>query len=401
MNADWRYVGPKTNNTNIYVETLKNMFKKGDIDLSLDLEAVYTPNTVLQVLPKYDELCILMPFDNDAIQSLLTYANPFQGIYYAMMFIIFSLCIVFNLKLKHKFPNNILVYVFFGGPVPEHRKTFIERYITVLVVVFFATFNGLFLLNLTNLLTVQEGQPRFGTFKEYVESNSPIKLMVPKSVSLELVQNYPSIAEKLNVVDDNSTSLNILLLNETKSAFFISCQNGLFVELSSSNYDFNTGQRLFYLLKQQHFVKQRESYIFELFSPFQKKFVEIWYILFESGIDIKWESYYKSLCELYSLHLDSVNFSKEVNRLSVKDLIGMWVIYAIGVTLSFLVFLVELFCGKKSRRNRVEALLFRENDKEITDLTIIIYRYTSDLRRYSFSNFQQCAKFGGPRRASI
>ena len=401
LNANFKFVGPVTENSKHYKESLEKIFQRGEIDLSLDNELNFGPFSEILFLPKFKDYCVFMPYADKSTKNALESSNPLQGGSYAMLFIIVFFCIFFNWKFVLKFPNNILCYVFFGGAIPEYRKTFIERYITILVVVFFATFNETFLLNLTSLLTLQEGRHQFKTFDEYVESDSPIKLSIYKSFVPTLTEIYPSITRKLQIADNDDSYLSKSQLNETKYAFFTTCAYGQLMEFHTTNFDKETGLKNFYLLKLP-LKNVIATYAFRRYSTLRETYGKIWYELFETGVYDKLERFYKSTYEL-RLHESPVDPLGDF-VLSQKNLLTLWVIYFAGITLSFVIFVIEVIYGRATKRRRVESIVFgRKDNSKLTDFTIIIYRYMYDLKlkRYSFSHFRQCDKFKKPRRKTI
>ena len=404
LNVKYNFAGPITNNAKLYNEILMERFLKGRIDVSLDHDFDLPSHMDRLYLPKYKDSCVFMPFEDKKMESSLQLVHPFQGVSFVMVVVILFICITLNWKIMLKFPNNILCYVFFGGPVPEYRKTFIERYITILVVVFFAIFNEMFLLNLTNLFTLQESRHQFKTFEEYVESDSLKRLKVYKSIVPKLIESYPTINGKLVLAEDDNNTDSLQWtssLNDTGYAFFTSCSFGQYAELDEQNLNEKTGLRNFYLLKIP-FSNRPTIHAFKRFSPFRQTFSKIWYQLFEMGIDIKLERHYKFAYNFY-LHASPVDPLRDLN-LSPQKLLALWIIYLTGVTLSCVVFVVELIHGKKTKNRRMEKIVFgRKDNSKITDFTVIIYRYMYDLKlkRYSFSHFRQCEKFKKPRRNSI
>jgi hypothetical protein len=243
-----------------------------------------------------------------------------------------------------------------------------------------------------NVLTLHNSNSEFKSFDEYLASNSTIKLLVQKHDLGHMADVYPTIMGKVLIEEKTENPK----LNETTHAIFVSCNYAHLAEQDLSNYDLETGQKRFYLLETRINVKS-QTYAFKKGSPFTRTFNSIFQRIFESGIDLYLYELHHFVYQIRLGILMEKAGLREDGSIETNNIILLLIVLCCGYSLATLVFLLELYFGRKHRR----AMYFYQKTLERFGDSMFIVRYMADKRRYSFSNVRQIEYFEFGRRASI
>ena len=190
MNATSKVL--KTQNTKFEM-----LFKQNKIDLTMYRKHV--KSSEVQYLNKYIEFCVIVP-NNPFNSKDILLRNSLPLSIYCMTVAILTICNFFNLKIQKKFPRDIVCYAIYGGPFAGHRMRFLERYVILLVAIYFSFINNFYATNLTSMFTVSETRHEFKTINEFLETpNKYVQLFVPASILPYMMNNYPQYSSRYGV----------------------------------------------------------------------------------------------------------------------------------------------------------------------------------------------------------
>ena len=129
------------------------------------------------------------------------------------------------------------------------------------------------------------------------------------------------------------------------------------------------------------------------------KFKSIYDRLFEAGIVLKWEKYYKFIDQQDVNEFNARQYDGPM-PIRRQDFFGAWIIFFIGLGLSLLVFGIEKNCSKLlGKSENFPEIIFVKSNKQLP--TLVIQRYMRDVRRYSFSALHWGVKHNFDRKFSI
>nr|NP_001345662.1 ionotropic receptor 155 precursor [Aedes aegypti] len=325
----------ETGNITATVDTIEDMFYKAEIAAYINRQGFPSEYAVEMMIPHTDGLCLMVP----KTQSLYLFHHLLQP--YELQSWIFFCCFLFVIgvisSIWHKlFHQNIILTLFCGASLSEHRMRRFERFLTVgsscLLTVLFEAYLVKFITHMTTYRFVRDPT----TIDQYLKS--PGKLLVHELVVNATLEIRKDLDRK--IVTTPSMTYDITNLTY---GYVLKCSSAKTMLVERAEYDQQTfGHNVrppFHLISEKLEVFH-SHYSFASDEMCYTYFKRYFNWLFDSGLIDYWE---KNAEQKYSFP-PGYELTESV-LLDLESLQLVWVVFGIGIAISSVVLLLELILG--------------------------------------------------------
>lgn len=230
----------------------------------------------------------------------------------------------------------------------EGRKvSFVIIFIDTYDTVSYNLIQGLFYLITTfqstmiSLVSITQNGTNYNSFQEMFNKsdfNYLVDLMCLET--LKSSTENKSLIAKMKVIDQRLSQIDFQQKASEKTAFILRCDMAEYLIYAKSD-QLNQNIDDFYYLLPDQINSFFESFLTSFSSPHYNKLQQYSRRVFESGI----RQYWKRLKLTKDVHIDSgfMSSNNQGNLFDLKDLRGVFLILAIGLTLAGLIFIIEIF----------------------------------------------------------
>nr|NP_001345279.1 ionotropic receptor 157 [Aedes aegypti] len=340
LNISYKIIYVTHPNLTVKIATIEQLYKNGTISGLINRSGGIEKTVALMALPYQDGQCILVPKSQRKylFYHLLQPLAPSSWLLLCGLVFIAAFVSAFWSRWFHQ---NLVLSLFCGSTVRNHRMQRLERFVVVggafLFTILIEAYLAKFIFHMTTYRYERDSQ----TIDEFVES--PHMLLVQPVLVEMLLEMRSDFENKLIAIPDLGLEYDII--NNTRYGYIVPCMIGKAKLVERAAYDrliHGTNVRPPFYLIPEKLQTEQLFYQFAAYSLHFAHFKRCFDRLFETGLTDFWEKKFERQYYVNPAFEYTDTVVLDMDRLHL-----LWIIYGIGNVASLLTFVGELVMQSK------------------------------------------------------